>query len=38
MPAVNQFQRQQINLRFGIGLALFIVAYFVATVCFIIFE
>jgi hypothetical protein len=38
MTMAQQLQRQSNNFRFGLGLVLFIVVYFIATVCFIILE
>jgi hypothetical protein len=35
---VSRIQRQTVNHTLGIGLAVFIAAYFVATIFFIIFE
>ncbi len=38
MNWVNRIQQQAVNRTLGIGLAVFIAAYFVATIFFIIFE
>lgn len=38
MNLVGRIQRQTVNHTLGIGLAVFIAAYFVATIFFIIFE
>ncbi len=38
MNLVSRIQRQTVNHTLGIGLAVFIAVYFVATICFIILE
>jgi hypothetical protein len=35
---VSRWQRNAVNRKVGIGLAVFIVVYLVATICFIILE
>jgi len=35
---VSRIQRQTVNHTLGIGLAVFIAVYFIATICFIILE
>ena len=38
MNLVNRIERQTVNRILGVGLAVFIAVYFVATICFIILE
>ncbi len=38
MNLVSRIQRQTVNHTLGIGLAVFIAVYFIATICFIILE
>jgi hypothetical protein len=38
IPQSNHLQKQTVNRALGVGLTVFIVVYFLATLCFIILE
>ena len=38
MNVISRIERQAVNRTLGIGLAVFIVVYFFATLCFIVLE